>query len=344
MTAPSRRRLRAGVIGLGVGEAHIDGYRRAHSVDVTALCDQSPTVRERLERDYPECRIYGEAQDLLDDPEVDVVSIASYDQSHASLIVAAFEAGKHVFAEKPLCLKESELQRIRSRHAAAPNLQLSTNTVLRKSPRFLDLKNRIADGELGEIYYLEADYNYGRLEKLLSGWRGEDIDYSVVLGGGIHMVDLALWLTGARVVEVMAAGNKICSRDAPFRTPDLVVATLRFDTGAIAKIACNFGCVQAHFHRLIAYGTHATYENTRPGGLLYRSRSELTPPETIATDYPGVRKGDLIPSFIAAIRGEGPADVSAAEAYAATEVCLAIERSWRTGTTVRLPDEDRHEV
>lgn len=343
MTASSRRRLRAGIIGLGVGEAHIEGYRRAPAVEVSALCDSSQTVRERLRRDYPECRIHSEAQDLIDDPDVDVVSIASYDQSHASQVVAALAARKHVFVEKPLCLNESELQTIRCRHAAAPELQLSTNTVLRRSPRFLDLKNRITNGELGEIYYLEADYNYGRLEKLLSGWRGDIVDYSVVLGGGIHMVDLALWLTGARVVEVSAASNKICSRGAPFRTPDLVVATLMFDTGAIAKIACNFGCVQPHFHRLIAYGTQGTYENTRPGGLLSRSRSELAPPETIATEYPGVRKGDLIPSFIAAIRGEGRADVSATEAYAAMEVCLAIERSWQTRRPVRLSDEDPHE-
>ena len=65
---------------------------------------------------------------------------------------------------------------------------------LRLSPRFDLLKNKITSRGLGEIFHFEADYLYGRLEKLLSGWRSLDPNYSVTLGGAIHLVDLIMWL------------------------------------------------------------------------------------------------------------------------------------------------------
>ena len=101
------------------------------------------------------------------------------------------------FCEKPLCLSYDELLSIRRALARNANLRISTNTVLRMSQRFRDIHERVAKGELGTLYYVEADYNYGRLEKITHGWRGEMPDYSVMLGGGIHMVDLLLWFVGS---------------------------------------------------------------------------------------------------------------------------------------------------
>ena len=54
----------------------------------------------------------------------------------------------------------------------------------------------MAAGDLGRVYYMEADYNYGRIHKIVDGWRGAIDYYSVFLGGAVHMVDLLLWLTG----------------------------------------------------------------------------------------------------------------------------------------------------
>ena len=199
------------------------------------------------------------------------------------------------------------------------------------SERFRDVHARVRAGDLGQLYCVEADYNYGRLHKVLEGWRGDIPNYSVVLGGGIHMVDLLLWLTGSRIVEVGAIGNKICSADPKFTTPDMVVAWLKFGNGAIGKIGVNFGCVQPHFHRVLLYGTEATFENAAPSALLYRSRDANVPPEKINSAYPGVDKGDLLPSFVDAILGRGRALVEEADVFAAMSACLAIDRSVRTG-------------
>ncbi|WP_085906783.1 Gfo/Idh/MocA family protein [Kiloniella majae] len=324
------RPLKAGVIGLGVGEQHLISMLEA-GIEVSSLCDFDPEKRTYAKSKYPNCRLYENANDLIDDPELDIVAIASYDHHHTSQIVRALENGKHVFAEKPVCLKQEEAEKIKNALARSNGLRLSTNTILRLSPRFLDLKRRCDSGELGSVYNIEADYNYGRLHKIMSGWRGEIEDYSVMLGGGIHLIDLMLWISGQKIVEVHAIGNKICSSNAKFHTPDMATALLRFDNSIIGKVSANFGCVMPHFHKFCVYGTKATFENQVPHARLYTSREADSSPQEIDTPYPAVQKGALIPSFIQAIRGNGDPIVSEADVFSALDICFAIDRSLQTG-------------
>ncbi len=322
--------FKAGVIGLGVGEQHIHGLRAA-GVEVTALCDFDADKCKMAQEQYPECKFYKDANELIDLQELDIVVIASFDHHHSDQILRALKKGKHVFAEKPVCLKQAEADAIRKALKESNGLRLSTNTILRLSPRFLDLKKRFDQGELGRVFNIEADYNYGRLHKIMAGWRGEIEDYSVMLGGGIHLIDLMLWITGRKIVEVSAMGNKICSEEAKFQTPDMVSALLRFDDGMIGKISANFGCVMPHFHKLCLYGTEATFENDLPNARLFVSREAESKPISVDTPYPAVQKGALIPSFIDAICGTGRAIVEEADVFAALDVCFAIDRSLQTG-------------
>lgn len=319
--------LRVGVIGLGVGEHHLMAFQAHPDCQVVAVADVDPAKLRAAASQWPGLKIHERPRDLVCDPGIDVVCVASPDDAHYEQIVGSIENGKHVFAEKPLCVTEEQTRRVWETLSRAPQLRLSSNTVLRRSPRFLDLRERIARNELGNIYLIEADYNYGRLQKLTEGWRGRIADYSVMLGGGVHMVDLAMWLTGKRVAEVHAYGAGLSSRNTKFQGNDLVVAMLAFDDGSLGKISANFGCVEPHFHRLIVYGTAATFENGRDAAALYRSRDPMDQPEQIDTEYPGVAKGALIPSFVDAIIRGGQPDVDENEVFAAMSVCHAIDRS-----------------
>ncbi len=232
-------RLKVGIIGLGVGERHIAGYREHPDCEVVALCDFDEGKRREVAARHPGIAMKASADEVLDDPAIDVVSIATYDNWHFEQAARAIRNGKHVFVEKPVCLHEEEARQLRELLNQHPEVVLSSNLVLRMSPRFASLKAMIEAGELGDLYYAEADYNYGRLHKLTDGWRGKLDYYSVVHGGAVHMVDLLLWLTGDRIVEVQAYGNRICSRDSAFRFDDMVVACVRFERGMIGKGARN---------------------------------------------------------------------------------------------------------
>jgi predicted dehydrogenase len=327
-----------GVIGLGVGEQHVLTFSSHPDCSIVALCDIDATKLALVAERTPGVQLYSRAEDLIDDPDVDVVCVASYDDTHGVQIVRALRAGKHVFAEKPLCVHPDELRNIREELNRSPGLRLSTNTILRHSPRFRWLKNAVSEHKFGKVYCVEADYVYGRLHKLTDGWRGQIPDYSVTLGGGIHMVDLVLWLTGERPREVMAYGSSLASRTTSFVGTDLVLSLLRFDSGFLAKIGANFASVHPHFHRFVLYGTRGSFDNSPEPppapARIWTSRDANVPPEPVLAAYPGVGKGELIPSFIDAVLGRGDPDVTEDEVFAAVSVCLAIDQSVATGQPI----------
>lgn len=332
MTAP----LRAGIIGLGVGEKHIAGYEADHRCQVVALCDVDPDKLKSVGERHPGRRLASDPGEVLNDPSIDVVSIASYDRAHYRQVMTALAAGKHVFVEKPVCLFEHELDDIRRALAANPKLKLSSNLILRKSPRFAGLRQSVREGKLGTPYYAEADYNYGRLSKITDGWRGQADYYSVVHGGAIHMLDLLFWIFGERPVAVTAFGNSLATRGTAFRFKDCVTALLKFPSGLIAKVTANFGCVLPHHHNLTVYGTAATFVHDQLGARLYTSRDPATPPEPVEDAYIGPAKGDMLPSFVSAILDGGEPEVSATDVLETMAVSLAIEKAAELEQTVRI--------
>jgi predicted dehydrogenase len=329
-------KLRAGVIGLGVGERHAEALAHDSHCNLVAICDQDPVRLAQVASKFPQARAVELDTDILDDPRIDLICIASYDNFHFAQTMRALERGKHVFVEKPFVLYEHEAHAVRRQLTKHRGLRLSSNLILRRSPRFLDLCRRIESGELGQLYHLEADYNYGRLQKIVRGWRGQLDFYSAVHGGGVHVADLLMWLARDRIVEVSAVGNAIATEGSGFCNFDNVVATLRFAGGAVGKLGVNFGCMFPHFHPVSLYGTKATFVNGLGCGWLYTSRDPQVSPVRLDTAYPGTHKGELIASFVNAILGHGEADVSEEDVFASLSVCFAIERSVHSGTSVKV--------
>jgi len=326
-----KQELKVGVIGLGVGEAHISGYEADLRCTVASLCDIDEEKLREVGSRYPGKKLTNNAAELLSDPTIDVVSIASYDTYHHEQIMQALKNGKHVFVEKPLCLFEKELNEIFSQLNKSRHLKLSSNLILRRTPRFAELQQRIQLNELGDVYYLEGDYDYGRLEKIVNGWRGSIPYYSVVHGGAIHLIDLILWLTDKKVRKVVAMGNKTVTKHTSFSRQDLVVALLEFEDGALAKISANFGCMVPHHHKLTVYGTRGTFEQSHTGSAYFFSRNAGASSEEVESEYPGSSKGDMLPLFVKHILDGSPPDVTAQEVINAMSVSLAIEKSVGSG-------------
>jgi len=149
-------------------------------------------------------------------------------------------------------------------------------------------------------------------------------------------VDLVLWITQDRPVEVVAYASDRASRRTSYRGNDLVLALLRFESGLLAKIGANFASVHPHYHRLVVYGTDATFENGLDAAQLWRSRDADGARDRVDAPYPGVTKGALIPSFVAAVLGRGEPDVPEADVFATMAVCLAIDRAALERRPVRV--------
>ena len=330
------KKLRVGIIGLGVGEQHIAGCEESAGAEAVVLCDFSPDKLREVSARHLGIAITGNADDVLDDPNIDVVSIASWDNHHFPQVMRAIKNGKHIFVEKPLCMNREEAREIRKALSAKPKLKLSSNLILRKSKRFLQVKSLIQAGRLGKLFHLEADYNFGRVEKITTGWRGEIEYYSVIYGGGVHLIDLLRWFSGSEVSEVTAYGNRIATQGTAFRFDDMVVSILKFRSGATGKMAANFGCVYPHFHPVSLYGTLATFQNTLEGGRLITDRRPDAQPELVDDPYPGCRKGELLADFLDSLAQGREAEVSAEDVFKTMSVCFAIEESARSGASVKV--------
>jgi predicted dehydrogenase len=272
------------------------------------------------------------------DPAISIVVIATHDADHAEQVLAALRAGKHVFVEKPICTTADELRAIQVALDSDPSLVLSSNLVLRKEPRFLELKRRIDAGELGTPYLLEGSYDFGRFEQLTSGWRGRFPSYSVMHGGGIHLIDLLLWLKGSPVAEVFAYASDVASRGSAFKGNDLVCATLTFQDGSLGRVTANFASVAPHHHRLAVFGTQGTFVQDHLGAGYIRSRDSKTAVIGDVHGYPIAEKSAHVADFLGTVMDGTANPVPAEEVLRAMAVSVAIEQSVVQGRRVETTE------
>lgn len=337
------RPLGIAVVGLGIGEQHARMYATLPSCKVRLLIDLDRARAENLASEFQGSEAGSDFVDALGRDDIDLISIASYDEAHFDQVMRALSAGKHVFVEKPLCRTGDELAQIKRAMDAHPSLHLASNMVLRGADLYRWLREEISAGAFGEIYAFDGDYLYGRLHKITEGWRHETDDYSVMLGGGIHMIDLMLWLTGQRPESVQAVGNRICTRDTAFQYDDFTAATMTFKSGMVGRVTANFGCMHQHQHVVRVFGTRKTFVLDDAGARLMTARDPVKPGLSVAPVEPvslatkPAHKGVLIPAFIEGIvmnKRRDTADLSAS--FDAIAIAAACDRAVESSSPVQL--------
>ena len=204
--------LNTGVIGMGIGEKHALAYQNHPNASLMGICDFDTDKLNNFKIKFPNVNLETNDQSILNNNQIDIISVASYDNFHYEQTMRAIENGKHVMAEKPLCLSQDEMLQIYKKQQKNSDVKLSSNLVLRTNSRFGKFKKDIAEGKFGEVYYLEGDYLWGRKSKLF-GWRAKMDYYSIILGAAIHMIDLAKWLLGSKPVSVQAIGNDMSTNN-----------------------------------------------------------------------------------------------------------------------------------
>jgi predicted dehydrogenase len=325
-----KNKLNVGVIGLGVGARHAQILYSNKKINIVTLCDFDHKKINLYKKKFKNCNFTKNSNDIFKNPNIDIVSIASYDNFHAKHILQAIEHNKHFFVEKPFCLNVNELKKICLSLKKKKKITFSSNLVLRNNPAFVDLKKKIKKKITGNIYYCEGDYNYGRIKKILHGWRGQIPFYSVVLGGAIHLIDLIIWLTDKRVRSVIADGNKISTKNTKFKNYDLVSSLLKFEDGMIGKVTSNFSSVTPHHHILSIYGTKSTFFYNNKVIKSYKSRDDLNV-KNLNSKFSNKQKAKILNSFIDSVYYKKDLKiVRESEVIDLMSVCLAIEKSLKT--------------
>ena len=331
-------KLKAGIIGLGVGRKHAEFFDSHPFCKVSAVCDFSEEKLTSFSVTYPDIKTVVNADEILKDPDVDIVSIASYDNYHYEQIIKAINNNKHVFVDKPLCLYEEEAREIRSLLTKYPRIKISSNLVLRTCPRFIRIKEAVASGEMGRLFYIEGDYYWGRIDKLTEGWRKDMGFYSIVYGAALHMIDLVLWLTGKLPVEVHAYGNDIATENSELKYNSFAVLLMKFEDGMIAKVTGNGACVHPHFHRLVVCGSEKTAIHDITGAKWLETSDPDAELRDIVEDYPAKEKrGNVITTFVDSIINDKASPiVPANDVFDVMSVCFAAERAIRESKPIKV--------
>ena len=333
-----KKKIRAAVIGLGVGAHQAKTLSMYSNCQLDWICDFDEKKLKKFGQEFPKANQTTNDKDVLNDPNIDLVCIASYDQFHYQQVITALNSGKNVYVEKPICLTKKEILDIYQKLKTYPNLRLSSNLVLRTCPLFEKVRKAVQKNEMGDIYHLEADYLWGRKEKLISGWRSDTKLYSIIHGAAIHMIDLVLWITGKRPVSVQALGSNIIAKDTKQKNNDFAIILLKFENNMSIKISAHGGCVHPHFHSLKVYGANSSFIHESVGTFWVDSSNpdQKFRPET--TEYPAKTKRDeaLISFLNSIIDTNKNSLVSEKEVFDSMSICLSAEQAIKTGQIVDI--------
>ena len=233
-----KKQIRGAVIGYGgmfsMGRGHLNGMREA-GISPAAVCDIDAARLEAAQVDFPGIQVYPDADALLRDGGVDLITLVTPHDTHAPLAIQALNAGKSVICEKPMCLTTSEATEMIAA-ARANGVMLSVYHNRRHDGDFQALKEAIVEKKLiGDVFSIQAGFaGYGhpghwwRSDKAVSG--GAFYDW------GAHFLDWILNLMpGRKVVTVSGYFHKRLWHDVT--NEDYVQAVLRFDDGAHADLS-----------------------------------------------------------------------------------------------------------
>lgn len=324
--------LNVGVIGLGVGEQHVRGYQSVPGVEVRMVCDRDEAKLAAVAKAYGIPSTSTNWRAVAEHPDIDVVSVCSYDDGHAAQCEAAFRHGKHVMVEKPVALFRKDAEAVLRAQQDSGKL-ITSNLILRRSPRFQEIRRQVLAGEFGDVFCIEGGYIHNILWKITEGWRGKMDFYCTIFGGGIHLFDLMRWVMGQEVVEISGMGSKVLTRGSTYKYDDSFLNVFKFEGGALGKCHTTFGPARTKFHELTVFGSRKTFVNDLPHGKMFTGdRDEDEAPVTSA--YPGMEKGDLIPDFIAAIREGREPNVGAKDVFRIMDLCFAAMESVEQRRTI----------
>ncbi len=273
------KQIKIGIIGIGrMGQIHLDNLIHKFSeAKVVAISDINQEAKHWAEK-YTISKFYEDSKDLISDEEINTVVICSPTNQHAENIIAAAQAGKDVFCEKPMDLSIQTAKKV-LQIVEETGIKFMLGFNRRFDPNFMKIKSLIDEGKVGEP----------QIVKITSRDPAPPpIDYVKSSGGmfldmTIHDFDMARFMVSSEVVSIFAVGKNLIDHNFGIAGDiDTAVVTITFDSGAIVSIDNSRRAVYGYDQRVEVFGSEgmAGTENNRPDNHYYydkRGRSESLP-------------------------------------------------------------------
>lgn len=251
-------KLKVGIIGVGsISNEHIQAYLKNDKVDLKAFCDVDENQLKKMGKQYGVSDLYLSMEEMLQNADIDAVSVCTWNSAHAPCTIAALDAGKHVLCEKPMATNQVDAKKM-VEAAERNNKLLMIGFVRRFGNDTKVLQDFIKSDFFGEMYYSKAQFL--RRHGNPGGWFGEEARSGggPLIDLGVHVIDLVHYLMGQpKVVSVYGATFKkldhrsdlnddtdyssISKSDQDiFDVEDLASAMIRFESGQVLSIDTSY--------------------------------------------------------------------------------------------------------
>jgi predicted dehydrogenase len=330
-----------GIIGSGwVSGEHIKAYNQNPRTIIKGLYTRVPEKgRQKLAEYNTDATVFESLDEMLADPEISIISVCSSPDVHCEHVIKIAQAKKHIVIEKPLAMNYADAKRMEAAVNAA-GVKTVVSFVLRWNPMFVTTKELLRDDAVGRVMYLECDYwhwigpHYPQYPWAKTKAAGGDS----LLSAGCHAVDALRWFGGEikEVTGYSAAG--FTGSDYEF-DPN-IVAILKFENGAIGKVASMLECKTPYVFNINILGETGSIRNNRvfshkyPGASNYLEYPTILPDSGDVTHHPFKEEID---HFVDVLTDGGDCICGIADAIKTMEVCYAIQSSVESGGPVRLP-------
>lgn len=331
------KRIKHGVLGLGwFGEKHCEALASIPNVELYAICTRNSERLAEVAERFGVQKVYSNYQEMLADPELESVSITTMWDQHADPAVAALEAGKHVFLEKPMASTVADCDRIVEAANKASSFFM-VGHICRFNPRYAAAKQEIAAGKIGKIISMYARRN-------LPAWVGATVLDKIgpIIGDGVHDTDLMFWFSESRAVTAYAQTVQVREHTHP----DLGQVMYRLESGAsciLESVWCLPDTTPFQIdERMEIIGTEGSISihDTHPNLMIVDKDGARCPDTTYWPMIHGQLRGalrDELAYFVNCMTtGEKPTVITPEESREAVRACLAAEQSAASGTVVHL--------
>lgn len=342
------RKLRLGVVGLGMGRGHVEGYQKDGRAEVAALSDVDEARLRAAGEKYGVSELFTDAGQMFRSAALDAVSIATPNKFHAPLTIAALTRGLHVLCEKPMAMNAREARRmLDAAEKAERNLMI--NFSYRFSTMSRALKHQVDSGVVGDIYFGRTVWHRRRGMPGFGGWFGskELAGGGPLIDLGVHRLDLALWLMGYPD-PVMVVGSEYDMIAGPlarrqrrrFTVEDLACGLVKFANGATLIVEASWALnIREPEHMVtLLCGTKGGLVQRNVGGE-YEFTAEVYTEEgsnlfTKTLDAATTSAPSPYSEFVSSILERRPPAASGEDGLKVMKILDGIYKSARTGRAV----------
>lgn len=335
-----------GVIGTGwVAGEHMRAWCLNPHTELLGVVSRTRASAEaKIEETGIGCRIYDSYEQMLADPNINIISVCTPPDKHVEHAVMAARAGKHVCLEKAIALDLDSLKELRDT-VRQTKVKTVVSFVLRWNPMFDIVKRQLADNAIGKVFYAESDYYHGIGPWYKQfGWNiKKSVGGSSLLSAGIHAVDALRWFLQSEATEVHALS--VHGAGKPFDVYEYhptEVAIIKFANGALGKVTSSIENKSPYVFNVFLLGTEGTIRNNDiwspdkfPGQKDWANVPTILPDSGDVTHHPFQLE---INHFVDCIINDVESHTNVEDAARTHELVLAADLSAaRGGEPVKLP-------